>query len=510
MTNRVIQGFFVGGQARSAPGVARPAAVQRATTAGPQQRVGAPAPAFGGGAAAAQAFGGTGSFEIDPTRIGLVRNGGRQLPEAVLAKMEAAFGADFSAVRVHVGPQAARIGAVAFTTGNDLYFAQGRYQPDSVQGQQLIGHELAHVVQQRQGRVRAPGNGVAVVQDHALEAEADRLGQRAAMHRVPVQAKPANGAAFRPQGQPLQRHAGLGGGNEVRISAPMPAGNGSYRLSAKSGTASIGSVTVHTRGRGGVARITDLNVSAEHRDQGIGKMLLASAARASMARGNARVSLHADDTGSGKLNRWYKSIGFMETGGRQGSQSRFEASALRVASAVAQRRTAMPGPPVRPGLIQRASAVVVDTSGFSSTSTTLSGQIYGIWKNEQYPNAVQDSSLSKVKCLYVGKTNPKVDGDYGARFYQHCTKDADKPWFVSSKCSYGDDAEKWPYIVRQLWAFKDVTCFDVAVAEQYYHQEWASPLNKIRAITPEKFAAYKDDHSIFTTHKGYPSTWKPI
>jgi hypothetical protein len=103
------------------------------------------------------------------------------LPESVRGKMEAALGANFVDVRVHVGPQAERIGAIAFTIGSDIYFAPGRYQPDSVHGQQLLGHELAHVVQQRAGRVRNPmGSGIAVVQDHALEAEADRLGRRAA------------------------------------------------------------------------------------------------------------------------------------------------------------------------------------------------------------------------------------------------------------------------------------------------------------------------------------------
>jgi Domain of unknown function (DUF4157) len=79
-------------------------------------------------------------------------------------------------------PQAERIGAIAFTLGSDIYFAPGRFQPDTVHGQQLLGHELAHVVQQRAGRVRNPlGSGIAVVQDHALEAEADRLGHRAAI-----------------------------------------------------------------------------------------------------------------------------------------------------------------------------------------------------------------------------------------------------------------------------------------------------------------------------------------
>jgi hypothetical protein len=54
---------------------------------------------------------------------------------------------------------------------------------------------LAHVVQQRAGRVRNPlGSGLAVVQDKALEAEADRLGRQAAAHRVKVQAKLIRGA----------------------------------------------------------------------------------------------------------------------------------------------------------------------------------------------------------------------------------------------------------------------------------------------------------------------------
>ena len=117
------------------------------------------------------------------------------MPEVVRGKMEAALGADFSAVRVYVGPQAERIGAIAFTLGSDIYFAPGRYQPDTVHGQQLLGHELAHVVQQRAGRVRNPlGSGIAVVQDRALEAEADRLGHRAAVHRLGIQAKMIPGA----------------------------------------------------------------------------------------------------------------------------------------------------------------------------------------------------------------------------------------------------------------------------------------------------------------------------
>lgn len=240
MHGRVIQGFFVGGEMRPMPGILRvpgagpaapvgrpslahrggvpsehAAAVQRATPGRPPApaRPGPPPAAFAGAVAQPrlahppQAQGTMDSFEVDPARLGLARSGGSPLPRAVQAKMEAAFGTDFSGVRVHIGPQAARIGAVAFTRGNDIYFAPGRYQPHSLQGQQLLGHELAHVVQQRQGRVRANSGGVSVVQDRALESEADRLGMRAAMSRAPA----APGRPFAPvpiQRRVVQRMAG--------------------------------------------------------------------------------------------------------------------------------------------------------------------------------------------------------------------------------------------------------------------------------------------------------------
>ena len=139
---RVIQGYFPGGRPRlfAPPGAAQRKAVQ------PQ-----------------------------------MQNNATPLPEAVQQKMESFFGASFADVRVHVGPEAPAIGALAFTLGSNIYFAPGQYDPVTPRGQQLLGHELAHVVQQRQGRVRNPfGNGIAVVQDPGLEAEADRMGQRAA------------------------------------------------------------------------------------------------------------------------------------------------------------------------------------------------------------------------------------------------------------------------------------------------------------------------------------------
>ncbi len=106
---------------------------------------------------------------------------GSPLPTAVQAKMETSFGADFSGVRVHEGPEATQMGAVAYAQGRDLHFAPGQYNPGTQSGDALIGHELTHVVQQQTGRVSSPqGKGAPIVVDHALEAEADRAGDLAA------------------------------------------------------------------------------------------------------------------------------------------------------------------------------------------------------------------------------------------------------------------------------------------------------------------------------------------
>jgi hypothetical protein len=124
---------------------------------------------------------------VDAFQVNLQRkSGGWTLPKEVQTKMESALGADFSDVRIHVGSEVTSVGAIAFTWGTDIHFAPGHYNPHSIQGQQLLGHELTHVLQQRAGRVRNPfGSGTAVVQDHALEAEADRMGMKAAMHSMP-------------------------------------------------------------------------------------------------------------------------------------------------------------------------------------------------------------------------------------------------------------------------------------------------------------------------------------
>lgn len=81
--------------------------------------------------------------------------GGRPMGPGERAFFEPRFGADFSGVRIHDGPEAdtaARaLGARAFTLGRDVAFARGEYAPGFEKGRHLMAHELAHVRQQERG-----------------------------------------------------------------------------------------------------------------------------------------------------------------------------------------------------------------------------------------------------------------------------------------------------------------------------------------------------------------------
>lgn len=154
----------------------------------------------------------------DDVRGGAGR-GGRPLPGDVRAEMERSFGEDFSGVRVHEGPEAAAVGAVAYTEGEDLYFQPGRFDPRSPAGKELLGHELTHVVQQRAGRVKPDdgplGKDLALNSDAALEAEADAAGARAA----------------RGDAAGVSRAGGAGGGAAVQRYAALQLDGAAWKLS---------------------------------------------------------------------------------------------------------------------------------------------------------------------------------------------------------------------------------------------------------------------------------------
>lgn len=89
------------------------------------------------------------------------QGGGTALPRETINYFGPRFGHDFSAVRVHAGPDAANaargVQARAYTIGNDIVFGSGEYAPSASEGRRLLAHELAHTIQQagtkRAGRV---------------------------------------------------------------------------------------------------------------------------------------------------------------------------------------------------------------------------------------------------------------------------------------------------------------------------------------------------------------------
>lgn len=111
--------------------------------------------------------------------------GGQPLPAAVRGSMESMFGARFDRVRLHRGHQAGAYDAAAMTVGERIFLPHGHADLQSPEGQSTLAHELTHVLQQRAGRVRAPGPGVHVDPDPALEAEAEAAGQAVAVQRKP-------------------------------------------------------------------------------------------------------------------------------------------------------------------------------------------------------------------------------------------------------------------------------------------------------------------------------------
>ena len=134
---------------------------------------------------------------------------GTALDDRTASRMGGAFGADFSAVRLHTDNEAGQVSravqAKAFTHGSDIYFAKGAYAPSTPGGEHLLAHELAHVTQP--DTAGAPTIGRA---DDPAEAHADRVADSVmgALRRQSVQPQaeqtepqvtPGVGAALRRQ-----------------------------------------------------------------------------------------------------------------------------------------------------------------------------------------------------------------------------------------------------------------------------------------------------------------------
>jgi hypothetical protein len=119
------------------------------------------------------------------------RGQGQSLDEGMAQKAGDSLGHDFSDVTVHTDGQAdqlsRQLGAKAFTTGKDIYFREGEYQPHSQDGQKLLSHELTHVVQQ-QGNTTPDVQGKLTVNDpnDQYETEANQVADKVAGQSQPA------------------------------------------------------------------------------------------------------------------------------------------------------------------------------------------------------------------------------------------------------------------------------------------------------------------------------------
>ncbi len=120
--------------------------------------------------------------------------GGSPLPEPVRRQLETGFNTDLSRVRVHTDSEAdflsKSVQAKAFTTGNDIFFSSGSYEPNTKTGFELIAHETTHTVQQASDLVK-PG----IDSDSSLETAAQVKGAELAASFDP-NAKPKAGSSF--------------------------------------------------------------------------------------------------------------------------------------------------------------------------------------------------------------------------------------------------------------------------------------------------------------------------
>lgn len=110
---------------------------------------------------------------------------GRRLDAQTRREMEGLYGESFADVSIHHSPHVRSLGARAVTLGERIYFGLGEYQPLTPGGAVLLCRELSHVSQQRQLTPMRRCDGVPIVRDPWLEAEASRRGLDLVLQRSP-------------------------------------------------------------------------------------------------------------------------------------------------------------------------------------------------------------------------------------------------------------------------------------------------------------------------------------
>jgi outer membrane protein OmpA-like peptidoglycan-associated protein len=165
---------------------------------------------------------GAGAPAADTTlaqRIDAAAGRGSRLDAPVQRQLEAGLGADLSGVRVHTGSEADHLArsvdAVAFTTGADIFFRSGAYNPATPDGLHLLAHEATHTVQQAAGPVAGtPAAGGVAISDPSdsfeQAAEQTAAGVVAGMNQAAAPAADS-AAPVQRQADPNRAGAALGG-----------------------------------------------------------------------------------------------------------------------------------------------------------------------------------------------------------------------------------------------------------------------------------------------------------
>lgn len=128
--------------------------------------------------------GGEASTELESS-INRAKGGGQSLDQGLQQSMGNAMGADFSSVKVHTDSTSDQLNrsmqARAFTTGNNVFFKKGEYNPGSKGGQELIAHELTHVVQQGAAGSAVQRSGDTVIQPWLEDRKGNVLNEKIAI-----------------------------------------------------------------------------------------------------------------------------------------------------------------------------------------------------------------------------------------------------------------------------------------------------------------------------------------
>lgn len=115
-------------------------------------------------------------------RIRAASIGGRPIDTSARERLEASLNADLSAVKIHTDDEAVHLSqaldARAFATGQHIFFQQGQYQPNTVEGLHLLAHEATHILQQASEQIagESVGDSVSISEPtDSRERAADRI-----------------------------------------------------------------------------------------------------------------------------------------------------------------------------------------------------------------------------------------------------------------------------------------------------------------------------------------------